>query len=147
MIIHLYVGICRIKFAVIADQQNRRRYFGCRKDQLAQEAVRTIFRNVHKSAGSKPDRQRQRTCRQVPSSIGVPQNRTLRLWAKNYFDLWAAADSDVAGSLPLRSKTRGSWTYKTMLDFFKAKDLEFNKLSGENVVQLHIKTVKIYPGY
>ena len=96
-----------------------------------------------KSARSKPDRQRQQTCRQATSSIGVPQTRTLRLWAKLYFDRWAAADSDMAGSLQLLSKSRGSWTYETILNFFKTKDLEFKKLSGKKVVQLHIKIMKV----
>ena len=97
--------------------------------------------NVRESAGPKPGRQRKRQL--VPSSIGVPQNRTLRIWAKKYFHIYTAANSEMAASISLISKAGGSWTHKTVINFFKAKDLEFNKLPGENVVQLHIKTVKV----
>jgi hypothetical protein len=106
---------------------------------LEQDAVRAIFSSEKKIkplgiTGSEPKRQRRQV---LVAAACVPQNRTLRIWASRYFEEWAASQSDGA---PYVCKGGGSWTEKTVGDFFKAKDQEFNRLSGETLVQLRLTT-------
>jgi hypothetical protein len=104
---------------------------------LEQDAVRTIFsseKKIKTHSASGPKHKRRQVLGDAPC---VPQNRTLRMWVCRYFDEWVASQSDAA---PFVCKGGGSWTAKTVGDFFKTKDQEFNKFFGETVVQLRLTT-------